>query len=101
MKEKSRSSSPVSLGADGSIVINEETLNRRMDEFARDTEFLQSLMPELRKQCPDRWVAVYQEQVVADAPTIKGMMRKLERKGIPRGRVAAAFIRAKPMARVL
>ena len=101
MKEKTRSSSPVSLGSDGSIVINEETLNRRMDEFARDTEFLQSLMPELRKQCPDRWVAVYQERVVADAPTIKGMMRKLERKGIPRGRVAAAFIRAKPMARVL
>lgn len=101
MKETGRSNSPVSLGADGSIVINEETLNRRMDEFARDTEFLQSLMPELRKQCPDRWVAVYQEKVVADAPTIKGMMRKLERKGIPRGRVAAAFIRAKPMARVL
>lgn len=101
MKETGRSNSPVSLGADGSIVINEETLNRRMDEFARDTEFLQSLMPELRKQCPDRWVAVYQEKVVADAPTIKGMMRKLEQKGIPRGQVAAAFIRAKPMARVL
>lgn len=91
----------MSLGTDGSIVVNEETLNRRMDEFARDTEFLQSLMPELRKQCPDRWVAVYQEKVVADAPTIKGMMLKLERKGIPRGRVAAAFVRAKPMARVL
>lgn len=101
MKETGRSNSPVSLMADGSIVIDEEILNRRMDEFARDTEFLQSLIPELRKQCPDRWVAVYQEKVVADAPTIKGMMRKLERKGIPRGRVAAAFIRAKPMARVL
>ena len=101
MKETGRSNSPVSLGADGSIAIDEETLNRRMDEFARDAEFLQSLMPELRKQCPDRWVAVYQEKVVAYDPTIKGMMRKLERKGIPRGRVAAAFIRAKPMARVL
>lgn len=88
-------------GEIGKIINNPQALADRFDQFAKDTKYLDSIGMELREQFPDQWVAVYREQVVANSPSLKGIMRKLDKGDIPRGRVALQFVRSKPIAMIL
>jgi hypothetical protein len=47
------------------------------------------------EQYPERWVAIYDEQVVAAAPELAPLLKMLERQGIPRGRTFVEYLTAK------
>ena len=53
-----------------------------IDRFTADGDWLQEHREELLREHPDRWVAVYNQQVVAVAKDIQGLIRQLKRKGI-------------------
>lgn len=92
---------PLASGETGNIVINEEALAARLYEFSRDTAFFEANRGELLKKYPDRWVAVYRERVVADAPSSRSIIRKLDEQGIPPGAAAVQFMRSEPVLRVI
>ncbi len=46
---------------------------------------------ELVQRYPDRWVAIYDKQVVGAAKALPRLISQLERKGIPRGRAFVDF----------
>ena len=54
-----------------------------LDRFGADIDYFQEHRQELLRRYPERWVAVYNLQVVATARDIKTLIRKLDRKGVP------------------
>ena len=83
------------------VVTDEEGLMKHREQSWKDHEFLVAHREELLKQYPDKWVAVYQEKVVAVAPTMRGLFRKVEAQGIRRGDVKGEFLDTNPMPWIL
>lgn len=55
-----------------------------MNQRERDYQYIREHYGELVWEYPDRWVAVYQERVVAIAPDDKNLRDDLVRAGYPR-----------------
>jgi hypothetical protein len=72
-----------------------------LDQFKEDCMFLDSIAPELRKDYPDHFVAVYQKQVVATGKNLKNLFRLIDKSDVPRGRVAIEFVRSEPVSMIL
>jgi hypothetical protein len=54
-----------------------------LEQFDRDSRYIDEHFEELWQQHRDQWVAVYQGQVVAIEPDIQTLVRSVEQKGIP------------------
>jgi hypothetical protein len=54
--------------------------------------FLDKHRDELLQRYPERWVAVYNGEVVGAAKDPKRLIRQLERKGIPPGEVYREYL---------
>ena len=63
--------------------VTEVQVKEELQRFGADIEYLQEHREELLGRYPERWVAVYNLQVVAAARDIKTLIRKLDRKGVP------------------
>ena len=63
-----------------------------LDRFTRDMLYFDEHREELLRQHPERWVAVYHQQVVGAAKDLERLIRQLERKGIPPGRVFRDYL---------
>jgi hypothetical protein len=69
-----------------------EEIQRDLDRFQNDAIWLGEHREEFLKKYPEQWVAVYHKELVATARSVKGLVHKLERKGIPPGRVVHDFL---------
>ncbi len=74
-----------------------ETLMDQLKQYREDVIYLDSLVPELVKEFPDHYVAVYQKKVVGTGKYRKILLRKLEKEGIPRDGVAIEFMATNPI----
>ena len=63
----------------------------QMEQFDKDCRFLARHVPEFKVKYPNRWVAVYQEQVVVTGKDLPELFSRLKRKRYSRG-VAIEFI---------
>ncbi len=61
-------------------------VQRELERFTSDAQYFDQHRQELMRQYPDRWVAIYDQEVVGAARDLKRLIAQLERKGIPRGR---------------
>ena len=77
------------------------TLISHLDQFAEDTQFLESIRPELRNKYPNCWVAVYKKQVVEVGPSLKQVMRNLAVRDIPGSHAVVIFLSKEPIALIL
>ena len=77
------------------------TLMSHLDQFAEDTEYLESIRPELRNKYPDCWIAVYKKEVVGVEPTLRQVIRRLAEKDIPASRAVVDYLRKDPIALIL
>ena len=78
-------------------VIDREEYNRRREEGERDRKFFDAHRKEFLKQYPDRYVAVFREQVVAVADTHIDICDKLDTLGIRRTYPEVHRIYTKPV----
>ena len=72
-----------------------------LDQFRDDTNFLESIRPELQNQYPNRWVGIYQRRVVGTGATLKEVIRKLDEKGVPKSRAVIDFLRTEALRLIL
>ena len=79
------------LEADGGI----EGVMRLLEQGDKDNAFLESHQQEWKEQYPDKWIAVYQEELVAIAATTADLYRKLEERNIPRNETKVRFLNTK------
>lgn len=77
------------------------TLKSHLDQFAEDTQFLESIRPELRNKYPDCWVAVYKKEIVEVGPSLKQIIRNLAARDIPGSRAVIDFMCKEPVALIL
>ncbi len=70
-------------------------MTTELERFRDDAIYLDEHREELMKKYPERWVAVYNKQVVADAKDHKKLIEKLKDKGISPGRVYRAYLSSK------
>jgi hypothetical protein len=73
-----------------------ERLGRTMEEFRSDCEYLAAHRDQLTAQFPEKWVAVFDREVVASSRTLEGLMPKLERKGVNRSTSVIDYLTTKP-----
>lgn len=72
--------------------IPQEFVQQELEQYRNDAEYLEAHREELLEQYPERWVAIYNQQVVGVAKDAKGLKKQLERKGIPPGRVFREYL---------
>jgi hypothetical protein len=70
-------------------------VQQELDQFSADMAYFDGHRSELLAQHPDRWVAIYQQQVVGSAKQLPQLLAKLERKGIPKGSAFVDYVTAK------
>ena len=66
-----------------------------LERFNRDAAFYEAHREELLQQYPERWVAVYNQEIVVTAKDLEQLVVQLQRKGIPRGRAFVEYVTAK------
>lgn len=77
------------------------TLISRLDQFASDTRFLESIRPELHNQYPNCWVAVYNKELVGTAGSLREIVKLLTDRNVPPSRAVIDFLRKEPIALIL
>jgi len=63
-----------------------------LSEFRRTAGVFSSRSEDLLRKYEKRWVAAFAGKVQADAATLKGLLAKVDRLGLPRGAVMVRFI---------
>lgn len=58
-------------------------IDTELARFRSDAEYVESHRDELLERYPDRWVAVYDGQVVADDPELDLLLQTVRDRGLP------------------
>lgn len=66
-----------------------------LERSRADALFFQAHREELLDQYAERWVAVYEQHVVATADRLPQLLKRIDRAGLPRGRVFIEFLSTK------
>ena len=67
-------------------------LQLELERFKKDTTFYEAHYEELLQKYPDRWVAIYNEQVVGNAKDLNRLIAQLHKKRIPQGRAFVEYV---------
>ena len=62
-------------------IANQSKLRESAAVFERSRSFIDSNREELLKQCPDCWVAVYKEQVLATDKQLQNLINTIRKSG--------------------
>ena len=65
---------------------------QELERFTQDMLYFDQHRQELLQQYPERWVAIYNQQVVGAAKDLKRLIKQLERKGIPPSQVFREYL---------
>ena len=70
-------------------------------QFCEDSDYLNSIWPQVRKEYPDRFVAVYKGEIVAEHETLDGVLAEMDGKGVPKNHAVLRYVSNKPRRRIL
>ena len=87
---------PVVTGETGKWVISEEDIGSLFDEADRNSKFIEAHFEELLRQFPNRWIGVFQEEVVASSTSSKGLAKKLSALGCLQKGTATRYMDTSP-----
>jgi hypothetical protein len=62
-------------------------IQHEIERYRADALYFEENREELVRQYPDRWIAIYGQRVVGTAKRLPVLVKQLERRGFPRGRV--------------
>ena len=97
MSSKKMMAESSQYGPDGDIGV----ISSHFDQFAEDTRFLESIRPELQKQHPDSWIAVYKKRVVCTGSTLREVIQSLDKLEIPKSRAVVDYMKTEPITLIL
>ena len=72
-----------------------EAIMKSSEQHQKDWDFLETHSKEWHKQYPEKWVAVYQEELVAVADDFDTLLSNIDEKNIPRDKVVVEFLTTK------
>lgn len=72
-----------------------------LDQSRKDVEFLNEHWAAWVDQHPDKWVAVFEEEMVGMGDTFEEAIQAAEAQGAPRSRVVVEFLAKDPIAMIL
>ena len=78
-----------------------EEIDRDLQSFRKSAMLLSSSHPRLVDSYENQWVAVYEGDTVAHGDTLKEVLEKIDKKGIPRGHVVVRYIDRAPRTMIL
>ena len=81
--------------------INPKELARQIESFQKTAERFSEEKPNLIEKYPERWVAVYEGEVIADAETMGELLDKVDKIGKPRSEILMRFLTRKPRTMIL
>jgi hypothetical protein len=61
-------------------------------QFSHDAQYLQAHYDELLDRYPERWIAIFEEQVVGTASNLDELLDGLEARRLPIGQVYVHFL---------
>jgi hypothetical protein len=67
-------------------------IDRELRAFAKAAEILSSDHPRLIDEYPSRWIGIYRGRVAASAKSLKSLMARLRKSGVPSERTIIRFI---------
>jgi len=65
---------------------------KELRQFSRDSRLLSAVLKNLRTSLPNRWVAVFNGEVVETDKSLTRLLKKVEALGLDPGRVAIRFL---------
>ena len=68
---------------------------QELERHRNDALYFEERRQELLEQFPDHWIAVYNKEVVATAKRLPQLIRKLDKQGVPRGKVFVEYLSTK------
>ena len=80
---------------------NLDTIVAYLDQFEKDTTFLDAHRLEWTAMYPDQWVVVYKEELAGQGETLNDALSLAEQKNTPRGRAAIAYLSKEPVSMIL
>lgn len=66
-----------------------------LDRYRTDALYFEQHREDFLQRYPERWIAVYNQAVVATARRLPQLLRQLEHRGLPRGYVFIEHVSAK------
>jgi len=73
----------------------QQEIQRDLERYRRDALYFDRHRADLLKRYPERWVAIYNEQIVGAAKDLKRLILLLEKKGLSPGQVYRGHLSAK------
>ena len=70
-------------------------------QFREDVDYFNTVWPAVRREHPDRYVAVYKGRVVANHKTLRGVLEAMDAKGVPKHRAVLRYVARKPRKMIL
>lgn len=70
-------------------------IQQELKQYRRDAQYFEEHRESLLEQYPERWVAIYNAQVVGAAKDAKRLIKQLKRKAIPPSRVFREYLTKK------
>ena len=72
------------------------TIADTLQQFKKDTTYLDAHRTEWMEKYPDHWVVVFAEELVGFSPTLEDALGIAESKGAPRSRLAFEHLSSEP-----
>ena len=86
------------------IIVNEEDLAKigaELEQFKRDSQFLDANRVQWRAAYPDKWVVVFQEELVGVGDTVQDALLRARVSDADKSRVAIEYLASKPVKMIL
>lgn len=80
---------------------NREELDAHFRQFCIDSDYLNSIWAQVKKDYPDQYVAVYKGQIVATHKNLKKLLAMMDDKDVPANHAAVRFAAKKPRKLIL
>ena len=83
------------------VTMNRDTVRTALREAERERRYWDEHRDEFRRQYGDRFVAVWQDEVVATAPNLRQLREQLRESGLDSRHVWMRFIASRPRTMIL
>lgn len=78
-----------------------DAANAAFQQYKKDSDFLNANRAQLRLDYPDKWVAVFREELVGVADTLREVLQETQEYHVDSYRVALAYLPQEPIRMIL
>ena len=76
-------------------------IHEELNAFSEQVEHLDSNRKHLLKEFPNKWVAMFESEIIPVSDTLEEVLGEIDKKGIPRSDAVVEFLNTDPQALIL